>query len=253
MTQFTLKLIALLSMLLDHTAKVVLRTGMLSPWIGIENEMLVRNIMVIAGRMAFPIFAWFAAEGCRKTHSMGKYVLRLLVFAVLSEAPFQLCFYGAYQNGIQLGCHNVMFTLLLAVGAVFLSTWLETHHVPKSLASLLPSCAATALGWILHTDYNAWGVALVLGLYYMPEQKGKLIFLAAWCTAFQLIWHGWNGGGFNWLSSAGSIQILYWLGTMFSVLLLMAYNGERGIRSKWLFYGFYPAHLLLLFLIALAC
>ena len=253
MTQFTLKLIALIAMLLDHTAKVVLRTGVLASWIGIENDMLVRNIMVIAGRMAFPIFAWFAAEGCRKTKSMGRYTLRLLIFAVLSEAPFQLCFYGAYENGIQLACHNVMFTLLLAVGAVFAGSWLETHRVPKPLACLIPACAAIALGWVLHTDYNAWGVALVLGLYYMPEQKGKLIFLAAWCTSFQLIWHGWNGSGLNWLSGTGRIQILYWLGSMFSVPLLAAYSGERGRRSKWLFYGFYPLHLLALFLIAQIC
>ena len=250
MTQFTLKLIALLAMLLDHTAKVVLHTGVLAPWAGMENEMLIRNAMMILGRLAFPIFAWFVAEGCRKTTNLGKYILRLLVFAVLSEVPFQLCFYGAYPNGLRLGCHNVMFTLLLAVGAVYLGIWLERRSVPKAAAQWITACAAILLGWVLRTDYNAWGVALVLGLYYMQEQKGRLIFLSAWITVFQLIWHGWDGAGFVWLSRSGSIQLLYWIGAMFSVPLLMTYDGKRGRRSKWLFYGFYPVHLLILFLIA---
>lgn len=252
MTQFSLKLLAMIAMLLDHMAKVVLQAGLLAPWIGLENELLLRNFMIITGRMALPIFAWFTAEGCRRTSNMRKYMLRLLVFAVLSEVPFQLCFYGAYERGIHFGCHNVMFTLLLAVGAVYFGACLERRKIPQMVAHWGPACAAMLLGWFLYTDYNAWGVALVLGIYYMPEKKGKLLFLAVWITVFQLIWHGWNGNGFNWLSGAGSLQLLYWLGAMFSVPLLAAYSGARGRCGKWMFYVFYPVHLMILFLITLA-
>ncbi len=259
MTQLSLKLIAMLAMLLDHTAKILLstsslHTGLLAPWIGMENEILVKNMMIILGRMAFPIFAWFVAEGCRKTRDLQRYALRLLTFAVLSEIPFQLCFYRAWEVGLKLACHNVMFTFLLAVSALLAASWLETHtKLPKLLSCLLPACVATVAARFLKTDYNAWGVILVLGLFYLSDQKGRLLYLAAWITVFQLIWHGWNGSQFVWLSSGlGRIQILYWLGALASVALLATYNGSRGRSVKWLFYIFYPLHLLILFLLSLA-
>lgn len=252
MTQLTLKLIALLSMLLDHSAKVLPLMDLLSPWVGMEAAMQIRDAMLILGRIAFPVFAWFAAEGCRKTSSMGKYVLRLAVFAVLSEVPFQLCFYGHSLTALVLGCHNVIFTMLLAALAVWAGKGLKAYGVPELAAGLLPAVVAITLGWVLHTDYNAWGVALILGLYYMRDQKGQVIWLAAWVTVFQLIWHGWNGSTLVWLSGSGSIQILYWLGALVGAALLMTYNGQRGPKIRWLFYVFYPVHLLVLFLIRCA-
>ena len=252
MTQFALKLIALLSMLLDHTAKVLPVTELLSTWLGIETAMLVRDTMLVLGRMAFPMFAWFAAEGCRKTADIRKYVLRLLVFAVLSEVPFQLCFYGRSFAALVPACHNVIFTILLAALAVWGGQVLAARRVPVLAAYLLPALAAIAVGWFLHTDYNAWGVALILGLYYMRDRKGQFLWMAAWITVFQLVWHGWNGSTLSWLSASGSIQLLYWLGALIGEAVLMTYNGERGPGAKWLFYVFYPTHLLLLFFLRTA-
>ena len=249
MTQFTLKLLALVFMLLDHTAKVLLPAGTLAPLVGMEQEMLIRSAMMILGRAAFPMFAWFAAEGCRRSSHLGKYCLRLLAFAILSEVPFQLCFYRAADFGFQLGCHNVLFTIFLAAAAIYGSRLLERKGLNKIAVQLLTSAAAIALGWVLRTDYNAWGVALILGLYYMPQGLGRLGFAAAWVSVFQLLWHGWDGARLVWLTSAGSIQLLYWLGGLFGVLLLATYSGAQGRRSKWLFYGFYPVHLALLYLL----
>lgn len=247
MTQFALKLIALLTMLLDHSAKILPVANLLSPVLGMETARMVQDSMMIIGRMAFPMFAWFIAEGCRKTSSMGKYALRLAVFALLSEVPFQLCFYGGAFASLKLACHNVMFTMLLAVLAVWASQILKQHSMPETVADLLPAAAAIALGWFLHTDYNAWGVALILGLYYMRDKKGQFLWMAAWITVFQLIWHGWNGTTLIWITSSGSILLLYWIGALLSVPMLMTYSGKRGTKCKWLFYVFYPVHLLLLF------
>lgn len=249
LTQFTLKLLALVFMLLDHTAKVLLPTGTLAPLVGMEQEMLIRSGMLILGRAAFPMFAWFAAEGCRRSSHLGKYCLRLLIFGIFSEMPFQLCFYGAADFGFQLGCHNVLFTILLSAAAIYISSVLEHRGFNSVAVQILTSGVAIALGWVLRTDYNAWGVALILGLYYAPRRLGQLGFAAAWVTVFQLLWHGWDGTRLVWLTAAGSIQLLYWLGGLFGVLLLAAYSGERGPKSKWLFYCFYPAHLALLFLL----
>jgi hypothetical protein len=252
MTQFSLKLVALFCMLLDHTAKVLLTKGILVPYLGVEGDLWLRTIMTFLGRMSFPIFAWFTAEGCKHTKRPVRYLLRLLLFAAASEVPFQLCFYGAYETGVQLACHNVIFTMLLGAGAILSGRWLEEHGVPKLLADILPAILAIALGWFLYTDYNAWGVGLIIFLYYLPGEKEQLLFLACWISVFQLIWHGWTGHTFLWLSRENYGKLLLqWLGAMLSVGFLAAYNGQQGRRAKWLFYIFYPAHLTALFLLTL--
>ena len=243
MTQSALKLIALLSMLLDHTAKTVLTTGILIPVIGMEANRMIRVFMVSVGRMAFPVFAWFAAEGCRKSSDPTARLIRLGVFSILSEIPFQLCF----DKSLSLGCHNVNFTILLAAAAIWMGNLLAERRVPAPWAQLFPAILDTALGWFLHTDYNAWGVALILGLYYLPTEQGRLLLLTVWVTVFQLIWHGWNGRAFTWLHSDGRLQVLYWLGALTAAALLATYNGQRGRGSKWLYYWFYPSHLLILY------
>ena len=247
MTQFLLKLIAMLAMLTDHAVKTVIKTGTLSAWVGMETERMIRIAMLVIGRMAFPIFAWFAAEGCRKTSDPKRHLIRLLVFSVLSEVPFQLCFHGTLKPGAT----NVIFTMLLSALAIHSAPLLE-RYLPKTAARILPSVLAVALGWVLQTDYNAWGVALVIGLYYLPDRKRRILYLFTWVTVFQLIWHGWSKGTCLWLTPGGQLLLpLYYLGCLAAVALLCCYNGERGPNAKWLFYVFYPAHLLVLYLVQL--
>lgn len=237
----------MLFMLCDHFAKVVLSTGVLRRFLGVTgNEQLMIGLETV-GRIAFPVFAWFVAEGCRKTGNFPKYLGRLAMFAVLSEAPFQYCFYAAGQNGLSLAYHNVMFTMLLAAAGIYAAKWLNKHGIPEMAAILIPSILATALGWGLQTDYNAWGVALIFMLYYLPEKKQKLTILACWMTVFMLLWHGWNGETFVWLHAGGFSLLCMWLGGMLSIPILAAYNGQRGRPVKWLFYVFYPVHLAVLY------
>ena len=249
MTQSALKLLAMLCMLCDHLAKVVLSTGALCPVLGMAgNRQLMIGLEVI-GRIAFPIFAWFVAEGCRKTGNRAKYLGRMAIFAVLSEVPFQLCFYRAGETGLSLGCHNVMFTLLLASAGICVSDALRGRGMHETPAMLLSGVIAVSLGWVLQTDYNAWGVALIMMLYWLPEKKQRLILLGCWMTVFMLLWHGWNGQTLVWLRPDGAVLILEWLGGMLSVPLLATYQGQRGRSSKWLFYAFYPVHLAVLYAI----
>lgn len=252
MTQFSLKLVALLSMVLDHLAKAVLSTGVLSGTLGVSGDLHLRTMMMAIGRLAFPIFAWFTAEACKKTKAPKKYLLRMLIFALLSEIPFQLCFYGSV-SGFTTG--NVMFTFLFAACAIFSSEWLTGKKVPYWISVLLPSIAAMAICWILYTDYNAWGCGLVLLLYYMPNEKGRLLLTGSWITLFQLIWKGNNGGMLTWLSGNDYNLLIQWMVEMLSILFLASYNGEKGTNkpwAKWMFYVFYPVHLLLFYLIRMA-
>lgn len=251
MTQFSLKLLALFCMLSDHVAKVVLSGGVLIPYIGIEGNLWLCTFMTMIGRIALPVFAWFTADGCRKTGNPKRYLIRMLLFALISEAPFQLCFYGAGYLGLQFGCHNVIFTMLLGAAGIIAGQELK-KKLPEVPVCLIPAVIVIALGWFLYTDYNAWGVGLIIFLYYLPTHRQKLIFLLCWSTVFELFWHGLDTGSLIWLHGGDMNLILQWFGMLLSVGLLATYNGERGRKGKWLFYIFYPAHLLILYGIRIA-
>lgn len=235
-----LKRIAIASMLLDHIGYVLVWEACLSAggtaragmWYGLY--VLLR----IAGRLAFPIFCFQLTEGFSYTHSRGRYALRLGLFALVSEVPFDLAFRGAVWDG---GYQNVFFTLLLGLLALWgwdalarrLPRW---AHWPAALPPLL-LCAAAA-EW-LATDYGAFGVALILvlgvsryaerdaggqELRLPPVVPGALVILI-YCFLEN-----------NW------IEIVAVLGLELTLL----YNGQRGRSSRWGFYLFYPAHLLAL-------
>ena len=241
MSRFALKLIAMICMLMDHTAKIALPTWLTSQWVGTEAAGWIHIAMVSLGHIAFPVFAWFTAEGCRKSLSPEKRMLRLLIFALISEAQFQ---YGFYQS-ISPGFHNTLFTLLLASAAIRAGEELAKRD-RLIVFQYVPGLIAAALAWMLKTDYNAWGVGLILMLYYLPDKRSRLILLGCWITVFRLLWHGWTGNGLIWLQNSPWPYLMEWAGCMLSVPILAAYNGKRGMENKWLFYWFYPIHLAVL-------
>lgn len=249
LTQFTLKLLALVFMLLDHTGQGAAADG----YAGATGGNGTGNADPQRYADPWPGGISYVCVVCRRglppKLPSGEILPASTDLRDLSEVPFQLCFYGAADFGFQLGGHNVLFTILLSAAAIYISSVLERRGFNSAAVQILTSGVAIALGWVLRTDYNAWGVALILGLYYVPRRLGQLGFAAAWVTVFQLLWHGWDGTRLVWFTATGSIQLLYWLGGLFGVLLLAAYSGERGPKSKWLFYCFYPAHLALLFLL----
>ena len=126
----TLKLIALISMLTDHTAAVVFPYLMIkyevytidfsmdyasmalsqggAGWLYILYQIMRRGI----GRLAFPIYCFLLIEGFERTHSRAKYAFRLFLFALISEVPFDLAFHG---QRVYLYYQNVFFTLLLGL------------------------------------------------------------------------------------------------------------------------------------------
>ena len=241
MSQFALKLIALVAMLTDHIAHVLVTHKLLDPVIGARCVYWLRTGMLAFGRMAFPVFAWFLAEGCRHTSDKRRYLLRLLLFALISEAPFRLCF--GYN---WFGCLNVIFTMLFAASAIFSGQWLSDRFSLNWLF-LPPALAAILLGWFLKSDYGGWGAALAILLYCMPRKDLRIAALGLWCVIFYLGVRSFNGKTFGWLTPNAPGYLLFFAGGMLAVLLLTFYNGKRGRSGKWLFYWFYPLHLLAIF------
>lgn len=254
MTGFTLKIIALVSMLLDHTMKSGLfsQKTLLDLGLDIQTSYQLINLIEPFGRLAFPIFAFMVAEGMRHTRSRKKYILRMLLFGVLSEIPFDLVHFTLTDGMIPwyayitpLSSLNIFFTLALGALGVTLTDWLLAQEKLSSAAAL-PAILCAAAAEIFTVDYLLFGVATVYAAYFPKKRKHQLLtmigvmailylgYASYWFTNFILDYHG-----------------MHFLMASAAVGLLALYNGERGRSMKWLFYAAYPLHLTALVLIKL--
>ncbi|MGM9662547.1 MAG: TraX family protein [Oscillospiraceae bacterium] len=218
-----LKAVALVSMCVDHFAAsglyslLALRWGM-SPAAEETGYLILR----ILGRLAFPLYCFLLTEGFRHTHSRGRYALRLGLFALLSEAPFDLAFMGSV---LEIGYQNVFFTLLLGLLALMAAEALQKRGL--RFGPVLAVIACGLLAELLRTDYGFWGVAVIGALYLLREKETEK-YLAAGAL----------------LLGAGTVEIAGWS----AFYLIHRYDGRRGYAGRalqWGFYLFYPAHLLI--------
>lgn len=201
MTGFQLKLLAILAMTADHIGAVFFPEIPLLRWIG---------------RLAMPVLSFFIGEGLRHTRSPRRYLLRLTGFALLSELPFDLAFYG----GIEWGHQNAYFTLALGL----LALWaIQSRGMEGWLLALTAALAAELLG----CDYGMYGVLLILLLDRFHRARSEQLAAAA---LLNLAFFGLQ------------TQTL----SLIALPLLWLYNGKRGRDDRRLFYLYYPAHLCVL-------
>lgn len=244
-----LKWIAILTMLVDHigVALVYGAAKFHHAWgpglLSLNGYYALRCI----GRLGFPLFCFLLAEGFVHTRSRGKYLLRLGLFALLSELPFDLALRDTWKlfgdpalplwgrMGLELSSQNVFFTLFLGLLAVWAWDTLTLGRAPDcgalrrayALACVLILCAAAHA---LKTDYGAMGVALIFLLYLLRERPLLRDLAALGALA------GMIPFGSHWVELLGALAFP----------LFHFYNGRRGRQVKYFFYVFYPAHLLLL-------
>ena len=201
MTGFQLKLLAMLAMTADHIGAVFFPEIPLLRWIG---------------RLVMPVLCFFIGEGLRHTRSPRRYLLRLTGFALLSELPFDLAFYG----GIEWGHQNAYFTLALGL----LALWaIQSRGMEGWLLALTAALAAELLG----CDYGMYGVLLILLLDRVHRARSEQLAAAA---LLNLAFFGLQ------------TQTL----SLIALPLLWLYNGKRGRDDRRLFYLYYPAHLCVL-------
>lgn len=206
-----LKLIACLSMFIDHLGAVCF-SGMMG--------------FRIIGRLAFPIYCFLLVEGAVHTRNMKKYILRMGIFALISEVPFDLAF---YHRLVYMGHQNVFFTLGLGLLAIwFLEHPIEQLDIPDVLYKLLVIIAAGLIAEFLNTDYGFTGIAVICIFYYLRGQPQLKYSIAAIL-----------------LAAMGGVEVY----AVLALIPILLYNGQRGRQTKVMQYGFYifySAHLLLL-------
>ncbi len=218
-----LKGIAAALMLIDHVGAILL-----------PETVILRCI----GRLAFPIFAFFIAEGYAHTRSFGRYLLRMAIWAAVSEIPFNLEFGHFFVPGRQ----NVLWTFCLALLTL---RGLEELRRETGGARYLGCGAALAAGFaageLLHVDYGGWGVLSVV-LFYLCRQ-GR--YARPGLLAGMLVLNGLCIGSMK--TAVFGIQVPIQIFAVAALPLLWLYNGRPGAKGwRWAFYVFYPAHLLVL-------
>jgi len=223
----SLRCLALALMLLDHM------------WITVIPG---NNWMTFLGRLAFPIFAFQTAEGYFHTANLKKYMLRLLVFGLISEIPFNLMVSSFWIYPFH---QNVMFTLLIGLAALDAVVRAKAEQTPKrwvfSGLLLLGYCL---LAQMLCLDYGGYGVMMVLLFGLTRNVRHSRLWQAAGMILVNVVlMEGMTIPVFGVELPVQSFAVL-------ALGLIWLYNGHKGTNSKFFQYGsyaFYPLHMVVLY------
>lgn len=241
MTWNVLKWVAIAAMLIDHTAAVL--GGWLPP--------LCSGLMRDVGRIAFPIFAYGIAQGCVYTHSARRYLGRLLLFALISEVPYQLALGQPLPP--RFATTNVFFALFAGAACCQIVKFCKSKGRRWAWAAVVPVGAIVLLCEMQHTDYGGFGVLCILLPYLFWESKpARLIALGSVVALIYIVVSHFQGFGMPlyWIYAPENVgsMVRETLFALAGVGLIALYNGQPGSKKgKWFFYVFYPAHLLALF------
>ena len=227
----TLKMIAIITMMIDHIGAFLMIYT--TPLYNNGNELIANAeswywVMRQIGRTAFPIFCFLLVEGFLYTKDSFFYLARLMFFSVVSEVPFDIAVSGTW---ISWKNQNVFFTLALGLGMLMvLKAVMDYKSEKMKLAmeflsfDLLQGGVVIiflVLAELIQCDYGGMGIFLIAILYYTRNQR----LLA--CVA-------------------GYLSFLWEPFCLPAFLLIPFYSGKRGKQMKYLFYAFYPVHLLVI-------
>jgi hypothetical protein len=231
MSSFALKMLAMISMLTDH--------------IGFTFEQHLPYSVYLscraAGRLAMPIFCFLIAEGLFHTKDAKKYLVRLALFAVVSEVPFDLMTSGVWLEPYY---QNVGFTLFFGFLCILMFDTFAAKG--RKLASLLTVLAVILTVTLIRSDYTIYGVYYIFIFYYFRDKpRWRTAALAA-----GVLLHAADT-----LFSAGNWHFaLILTATVLAAIPVTLYNNERGRDGKAMrtaFYLFYPLHMTLLYAVSL--
>jgi hypothetical protein len=233
LTSDMLKILAVIFMVFDHL------------WATIVSG---NDWMTYLGRLTFPIFAFQIAEGFVHTSNVKKYCTRLLVFALISEIPFNLFYGGSWFYPYH---QNVIFTLLLGLVAIILIDKARKDKtkkvVIKSVLLLIPVSLASFIGF---PDYGFFGYLTVIMFYLFRD------FPFAWLLQLisMILLHVILPEGQQIIVEifGKTHEIAIQSFAVFALIPIWLYGGKKGKGGKSLqygFYAFYPAHMIILYLI----
>lgn len=217
MSSFALKIVASFAMICDHFGYLIYN-GKLS-------------FLNFIGRIAFPIFAFQISESYSHTKDLKKYILRLFIFAIISQFPFML-FHDLISTGFSL---NIFFTLLLGLMCIILY-----DKMPYKSLSIIMSVCIAYIAQAINCDYGFYGVAIILLFYIYKHNKVLMSLSFILCTVIKYLTYIIKYSHFTTYS-------LLCLFTIIPIIFINLYNKQQGKKIKYFLYIFYPAHLLIIY------
>ena len=254
LTGNSLKVIAALTMLIDHLSKTVLQWLQSNYWWPMvdngqmswerfqEIDYFIRFDLQSIGTIAFPLFCFLLAEGFQHTRSKKRYIGLMLAFALISEIPFDILFLSFFSRmegtfPFYLKYQNVLFTLFLGLlTLVCLERFscksdLPVDRIKSAVLQVLSVVLFSGIAEGIRCDGGMRGILFISAFYICRNHRIYQVLL------FLLAYMGVTGNQPP-------------LCTLLACLLILLYNGKRGkLKLKYFFYVFYPAHILALYLI----
>ena len=226
LTNNQLKIIAMVSMLLDHVGLLFF-----------PNVAIFR----ILGRIAFPIFAYMIAEGCRYTKNRTKYLGMIAAMAIVFQVVYFVAMKSLYQG--------ILVTFSLAIIVIYsIDGILHAKKIWGRLVAIGALILVAVFVFVLpillsntdfDIDYGAWGILLPVVVYLMPSHPWK-VGTASLILLLRAVYY----------TVVVPVPLQWW--SLLTIPLFALYNGERGrAKMKYVFYIFYPAHLVILYGIAM--
>ena len=227
-----LKLIAMITMIIDHIGAVILETGVMqyqneavnsaimsTSWGNTMNTITFITRMI--GRISFPIFCFLIVEGFLHTNNIKKYLFRIGLFAFISQVPFSMALFNTYFD---LSYLNVLFTFFIGiVMLIFLKKFEKNYLIQGLIVSL-----GGALAYLFKTDYDFIGILFIAIFYLFRGENNKtlmMLILTILCIYESKV---------------------FFYTAVLSLIPIYFYNGKRGkLNLKYVFYWFYPVHLLI--------
>ena len=226
MTSGVLKILACIAMALSHTGGVFHKV----------LPALTVDILYYTGRISFPVFAYLITEGWSYTNRKARYMGRLFFFSLLSQIPYTLAISGTAPSDFEW---NVMLTLFLGSCSLAIEDAALVGEGYKRRLLFLLSAFPIGFAFVIPMDYGWAGIASIwlMGLF----RENRYYRLAALTFAMGLVY----------LLKFSVYYGIAFLCMLPAVFLLYRYNGIKGkTPGKYFFYGFYPAHLLVLWAVS---
>ena len=227
MSSFALHIIAMIFMLCDHMWATIL-----------DYEWLT-----CIGRIAFPIFAFLITEGYIHTSNINKYIKRMVIFAIITEIPFNLM---VSASPIYPFHQNVLWTFVISLLTLKYLSFDNTKNIFKSILIIL---LAIIIATVTMCDYFGTGVMMVVGFYIF--RKSKLLQLLMMIYVNMILLQGYSYpidiAGYTYYFPQQGFALL-------SLIFIWLYNGKQGYHAKWFkifCYAFYPLHMLILYILTI--
>lgn len=192
---------------------------------GDANAMLwagIASVAEIIGMIAISIFAYLTAKGAEHTSSMGRYILSVLVFALISEVPYDLAVYGQVWNWES---QNTLWAVFIALVALWMIRRVEGRGAASyalGAVAVLGGCLWTVL---LNCKFG-WGFVLITAVLFLFRKNRTMSLIAG------------LGASLVYLTAAMGFILI-------SICTGEYRKGESGL-SKYAYYAYYPIMLLLL-------